>query len=260
VNATIQNSDLPDMDLIDRIANALPAEVRAEYYRELRHCRSLPENDEMLRILRAMQFSVVLMVQAPERMAAERERLEQIFAGALSTLQQMRQSSEAHQAQLDQRLARLPEAIAEGINPETIAARINESLRQQFVQSTIPETANALAVAAAQIKKATAEFGRTASTLADSYHGAAEEARRAIGSLESTTLRAISSAKHGADELLRIFHKEYRWSFYALSSLALVIGIGLGIWFKGWLDPPAQQVDRAPVVQPAPPSKLKIKP
>src|SRR6516165_272657 len=109
-------------DLIDRIANALPAEVRAEYYRELRHCRSLPENDEMLRILRAMQFSVVLMVQAPERMAAERERLEQIFAGALSTLQQMRQSSEAHQAQLDQRLARLPEAIAEGINPETIAA------------------------------------------------------------------------------------------------------------------------------------------
>ena len=34
-------------DLIDRIANALPEEIRAEYYRELRHCRSLPENDEM---------------------------------------------------------------------------------------------------------------------------------------------------------------------------------------------------------------------
>ena len=161
----------------------------------------------MLRILRAMQFSVVLMVQAPERMAAERERLEQIFAVAIGTLQQMRQSSEAHQAQLDQRLTKLPEAIAEGIHPEAIAAAINESLRQQFVQSTIPETANALAVAAAQIKKATAEFGRTASTLGDSYHGAAEEARRAIGSLESASSRAISGAKRGADELLRIFHK-----------------------------------------------------
>ena len=36
-----------DGDLIDRIASALPASVRPDYYRELRHCRSLPENDEM---------------------------------------------------------------------------------------------------------------------------------------------------------------------------------------------------------------------
>ena len=52
-----QQDELSEPDLIDRIANALPAEVRADYYREMRHCRSLPENDEMLRILRAMQFS-----------------------------------------------------------------------------------------------------------------------------------------------------------------------------------------------------------
>jgi hypothetical protein len=253
-------ADLPEADLIDRIANALPADVRADYYRELRHCRSLPENDEMLRILRAMQFSVVLMVQAPERMAIEREKLEQIFAGVMGTLQEMRQSSEAHQAQLDQRLARLPAEIAEGISPEAIAATINESLRQQFIQSTIPETADALAVAAAQIKKATAEFGRTASTLGNSYHGAAEEARKAIGNLESTSSNAISSTKRGAEDLLRIFHQEYRWSLYSLSSLALVIGIGLGMMFQRWLETPAQQVDRAPVVQPAPSIKPRIKP
>ena len=74
-----QSGDFPEADLIDRIANALPAEVRADYYRELRHCRSLPENDEMLRILRAMQFLTLLMVQAPSRVAVERERLEQLF-------------------------------------------------------------------------------------------------------------------------------------------------------------------------------------
>jgi hypothetical protein len=253
-------ADLPEADLIDRIANALPAEVRADYYRELRHCRSLPENDEMLRILRAMQFSVVLMVQTPERMAAERERLEQIFAGAIETLQELRQSSEAHQAQLDRRLAALPAEIAEGINPEAIAGTINESLRQQFVQSTIPETAQALAVAAAQIKKATADFGRTASALGDSYCGAAEEARQAIGTLESTSSHAISSTKRSAEELLRIFHQEYRWSLYVLSSLALVIGIGLGMMFQHWIDPPAQTVERAPFVQPMPTMQPRIKP
>ena len=42
-------------------------DVRAAYYRELNHCRSLPENDEMLRILRAMQFLTLLMRQVPER-------------------------------------------------------------------------------------------------------------------------------------------------------------------------------------------------
>ena len=58
-------------DLIDRIAKALPVDVRADYYRELNHCRSLPEHDEMLRILRAMQFLTLLMNQVPQRVAAE---------------------------------------------------------------------------------------------------------------------------------------------------------------------------------------------
>ena len=45
--------------------------------------------------------------------------------------------------------------IAKALNPEAVAAEINESLRQQFIKITIPETADALAVTAAQIKKAT---------------------------------------------------------------------------------------------------------
>jgi response regulator of citrate/malate metabolism len=131
----------------------------------MRFCRSLSENDEMLRILRAMQFWVLLMVQVPERIAAERQRLEQILADFLKALREIRQSIAIHQAQLDQRLVQLPAQIAEGINPEAIAAKINESLRQQFVQSTIPATAEALTVAAAQMKKATSKFARSASTL-----------------------------------------------------------------------------------------------
>ena len=56
----------PEADLVDRIAQDLPADVRAAYYRELNHCRSLPESDEMLRILRAMQFLTLLMRQVPD--------------------------------------------------------------------------------------------------------------------------------------------------------------------------------------------------
>jgi hypothetical protein len=260
VSASSQSSAAQEPDLIDRIANALPVEVRADYYREMRHCRSLPENDEMLRILRAMGFLVLLMVQAPERMATERRRLEEAMADALRTLQEICESSDAHRAQLDQRLVQLPTDIAEGINPKAIAATINESLRQQFVQSTIPATAEALAVAAAQIKKATAEFGRSASTLGDSYRGAAEDAVRAIARLESACSQAVDSTKRGAENLVSVFRDEYRWSLCALTSIALLVGIGIGIWYQRWIDPQSQPAERAPVVQRVQPSGLRIKP
>ena len=255
-----QSSAAQESDLIDRIANALPVEVRADYYREMRHCRSLPENDEMLRILRAMGFLVLLMVQAPERMATERLRLEEAMADALRTLQEICESNDTHRAQLDQRLVQLPADIAEGINPKAIAATINESLRQQFVQSTIPATAEALAVAAAQIKMATAEFGRSANTLGDSYLGAAEGARKAIANLESTGSRAVSSTRRAAEELLNVFREEYRWSVYTLTGLALLVGIGVGMWYQRSIDPPSQQAARSSVVQQVQPSKPRTQP
>jgi TolA-binding protein len=197
----------------------------------------------MLRILRAMQFLAVLMVQTPERMATERQRIEQIVADAIEALQKIRQSSAAHQAQLDQRLVQLPADIAEGIDPEAIAATINESLRQQFVQSTIPATAEALA-----------------STLGDSYRGAAEDARRAVANFESTSSRAISSTKRAAEELVRVFREEYRWSLYTLLSITLLVGIGIGMLVEQRLSLTAHTAERTPVVQQPQPIKPRIKP
>lgn len=132
-------SPADEVDIVDRIAQYLPPEVRAAYYQELNHCRSLPENDEMLRILRAMQFLTLLMREVPERVVAERERLEGLFHDAMEQLNLSSERAEAHQSLLDKRLAALPSQVAEGMRPELIAREINESLRQQFVQSTIPQ-------------------------------------------------------------------------------------------------------------------------
>jgi ABC-type transporter Mla subunit MlaD len=259
VSATVQVSDTPEPDLIDRIANDLPAEVRTDYYREMRPCRTLQSSDEMLRILRAMQFLHVLMVQVPRDITTEREEFQQLLTGALGTLQTTIESSAVYQRQLDQRLEQLPENIANGISPEVIAAAINESLRQQFVQSTIPETASRLAAVAMQLNDVTTEFGRTATALGNRYRGAAEEARRAIDNIERTSSDAIATTRHGAQELLRIFHQEYRWSICALTSLALVIGIGLGLLFQRWLDRTTQLVGPDPVTQTEPAVKPRVK-
>ncbi len=175
-------------DLIDRIADALPEEVRSEYYRELRHCRFLPESDEMLRLLRAMQFLVLLIERAPSRIADERERLDKVLAAAVDNICRMSAASEAYHVSLERRLTRLPAEIASGISPAAVAGRINENLRQEFMRSTIPQTADALDVISERMKIVCLEFSTTADDVGHAYRGAAEDARKAVTSLKSGNL------------------------------------------------------------------------
>jgi hypothetical protein len=246
-------------DLIDRIANALPIEVRAAYYRELTHCRSLPENDEMLRILRAMQFLTLLMNDVPERVIAEREELARLFTAASQKLERTLERSNALHTRLEQQLAELPAEVARGIHAPVIAREITESLRQQFAQSTIPDTAGALSAVAADLRKVTAEFVRAARAISDSHHGAASEARRSVEALDSSVGRAAETAGRAASELSAVFQQEFRWSLYALTGLALMIGIMIGVLYPQWIggstQPPTQLAIQEP--QPAPPSRLK---
>jgi hypothetical protein len=236
MNSIAPSVNPEEPDLIDRIARALPDKLRSDYYRELRHCRSLPENDEILRVLRAMQFLTLLIIQAPADVTAEREKLEHLFRSAMSKVQENLISCVAYQKLLDARLICLPDQIKKGINPNIIAAGINESLRQQFVRSTIPETAQSLAAIAEQIKKTTAEFSKTAGALTNSYQGAAELARQSIEKMESSISRASNAAKIAAQDLSITFRREYQWSLYALSCLALIVGIAFGILLHYWLD------------------------
>jgi len=248
-------------DLIDRIARALPAEVRADYYRELRHCRSLPENDEMLRILRAMQFLVLLIEQAPGQISIERELIEKLLNEVKDHLRETLNASAEYHARLDQRLVELPVEIARGISPEAIAGTIKENLRQHFVRSMLPETAEALAVTSKQMKEVCVEFTATAGNLGHAYQGAAQEARRAVSSIRSEISAAADAAERAANQLSLTFHKAYRWSAYSLSGLAVVIGFVLGAMFEYWIFSPPKPVAEtpAPVVQAAPQAMPKAK-
>jgi len=231
----IDQDDPFDDDTIDRIANFLPVEARAGFYRELRHCRSLPQNDEMLRIIRAMQYLVLIMVKLPEQMALERERFEQTVAKCEKLLGDAHKFVDEATRRIDQRLAQLSADIAKALNPPAVVAEINESLRQQFIKTTIPETADALAVNAAQIKKATNDFVSAADTISNAYDGAVVEARRVIQELESTSSQAISGNKRQADELMAVVRQDYRWLLFALPALCILIGIWLRVGYEHWI-------------------------
>ncbi len=261
MNSIVPPDNTEEPDLIDRIANALPEKVRSDYYRELMHCRSLPENDEMLRLLRAMQFLALLMIQVPAGITDEREKLDRLFGAAMRQVQENLNSCMAYQKLLYERLIRVPGQLKTALNPEPIVADINESLRQQFLNSTIPETAEALAQVAVKMKETNTEFEKTAGTLSDSYRGVAEQARQSIDGIRTSISQASNAAQTAANELSSAFLNEYRGTLCALCFLALLIGMTIGVLFQRWRDQPPEpnneiQIE-APPVKPAPLIKKK---
>lgn len=215
MNPRIQGAPNPEKDLIDRIADSLPVELRADFYREMRHCRSLPENDEMLRILRAMQFLTILIHQAPARLAAENGHLNENLAGFISVL-----------GAIENRLDGLPTAVSSSIGPEKIAARVSESLRQQFFQTTIPQTAEALASAATELQRSVAQVVTAMDQINNKYDGSATQARTAIKNIESSIASATRTAKEATESLTRtLIH--VHWMTFFLGALAL---FAAGFW------------------------------
>lgn len=231
--------DLPQLEVRERIGESLPPHLRAAYYRELVHCRSLPENDEMLRIIRVLQILTFLIHQAPERIVTERERFERFLTPAVEALEKTGQSNREYQAQLDQRLAQLPQEIAELIQPKAIADALNESLHQQFVQSTIPETARLLGIVAKENKRVSAEFANAASQLENAYNGSARDAERTIANIEQAATR---------------LSKEYRWAVLSTCGLTAAASFVLGMLVYWWVFTAPVRVEQvtSPQVQSAP--------
>lgn len=211
----------PENDLIDRIADALPEEVRADFYREMRHCRSLPENDEMLRILRAMQFLTMLIHQAPARLAAENGHLNENLAGFLSVLDA-----------IEDRLDSLPTAVTSRIGPDRVAAQVSESLRQEFFRTTIPQTAEALTSTAAELKSSVAQVIAAMKEINKRYDGSATQARIAITDIESSIASATRAAREATESLARtLIH--VHWTIIFLGGLIVfVAGFCSGMYFR----------------------------
>ena len=225
-----------ESDFIDDIAALLPTEQRPLWYRDMAHLRRLPADDEMLRIARAMGFLALVTRQTPAQIAIEREQLATILGDSIKAIQSARQDAVALRQQLEERLAQLPAEIAEGISPAAIAAKLSESLRQQFVASGIPETAKALAVVSKQTKQIAGEFDCSSKQLTDSYRGAADEARRALNELRASIEYATATAKQAAHDLTHTFLREYKWSVLALCSVALALGFALGTLYYRWIN------------------------
>jgi hypothetical protein len=247
-------------DLIDRIARALPEELRADYYRELSHCRALPESDEMLRILRAMQFLTVLIEQAPGQVAIEREQLAEVLERAIEAIQTTHQASTRYQKQLEARLAKLPEEVAKGINAEAIAARLSESLRQQFQETGLPAIAEAMSVQATTLRNTTKTLSVVVSEFAHPQNGAAPRVNEALSRMKANVENAANHVRVQMNGL----GKELWKSIAILCSGLLVLGFLAGMLYQQWADDapakPQQSPPSSSQTAPLPPSHPTAQP
>jgi hypothetical protein len=257
----------PD-DLFDDIAKLLDPSQREYFYQRMLYFRQLRPDDELLRIVEAIGFLALLIREAPHAVAFERERIATALTTTLASIQAVAALTQAHHQQLEDRMAKLPAAIAEGISPGAIAHAITESLRQQFVHSGLPATAQALAVVAKQLTQATATLQRGADQLA-AETGAADEARRALNDIRTSLVHATEQARGAVATLGREFMADYRQAIALLCGGALLVGALLGFGLQSWraarveVVPPATvapaSATPAPSAEPHPPTRTPAK-
>jgi hypothetical protein len=134
---------------------------------------------------------------------------------------------------IEQRLDVLPEDLASNIQPERVAARINEALRQQFIQTTIPETGQALTASAAQLKRSVGEFVTAAKEISGQYHSTAREAREAVAQIQSAVQAATQASREATADLSRTT-QYLTWNGLVLGACGLYfMGLLTGfLWFR----------------------------
>ena len=221
------------------------------------HCRALPESDEMLRILRAMQFLTVLIEQTPARLAAEREQLATTLSDAIRSLESVHQAGIAHHQQLEARLSKLPEEIAKGISADAIAAKLNERLRQQLQESGLAGIAETMGVQAAGLRKASKELSTALDEFSHPRYGAVSVVNSALASMKANTDNAADHIRTQMNGLGKELHRTIAVLFAAAIALGFVMGIGYYRWITSPIDP----AELSPAVQkPAQQPGAAIKP
>ena len=208
-----------EKELVDIIADSLPTEQRTGYYREMRYLHTLADSDEMLRILRTIQWHTVIALEVPAKLAGQAQKLDCGLRDNAKALER-----------IHGRLEGVCDELVERVSAEAIANQLYESLRQQFVKSTIPQTGQALAVAGEQIKSAVEGLERATPKIARAHQLAAFEAQKAVSQMKAEISQAAAAARQATAELSSTFLHEYRWALAVLLVLAGILGLLFGIY------------------------------
>lgn len=245
----IAGTSTAETDFIDEIAELLPAGQRPLWYRDMAHLRRLPADDELLRIARAMGFLTLITREAPVEIAREREKLTTALEGAINETNAAREEAIRFHREVESRLAAMPpQEIGKGVNPAAIAAILAESLRQQLVESGLPETAQALAIIGKTNAQTATDFDRSSRQLLNDCKKTTKQCHDAQADIREMISSTTQSAREAARSLTQTFLREYKWSVLALCASALMLGFSLGIVWHRWITSPESPSANVPTI------------
>ena len=204
-----------------------------------------------------MGFLALVIRETPQEMANEREQFAEVLARSMESMQAAHRANMKYHQQLEERLTQLPAEIAKGISAEAIAAKLGESLRQQFQETGLPAVANAIGAQATTLRHTSKELSAVLSEFSHPRTGAAPRIKEALSSMKDDLKNA---ADHVRVQMNRL-GKELWQTIALLCGGVLVLGMLVGMLYQRWMDTPTQpQQPPAPAVQSAPPASAPIPP
>ena len=249
-------------DLFDAIASQLEPGQREHFYRCMLSFKHLRPDDELLRLVEAIGFLALLIRGAPHAVAVERQQLAQLLEASVATIHAAGKAEHTYLRQIEGRLTGLPADLAQGISPEAIARAITESLRQQFVQSGLPATADALTALSQQLTQAIGQLQRAAGQL-HACTGIANQAHVALDQVRASVAKVTDAARGTVAELRQQVRLEGLRAVGVLCAAAWFLGIFGGVAFERWRINEvavAPQVTAVPAAVAEPPSSAEAAP
>jgi hypothetical protein len=180
----------------------------------------------MLRVLEAMGVLALLTRQTPKEMAAERERFREVLTQYEACSSETQERMHEYLSGLESRLDALPEEIEQSLNPEELAKRLGESLRQHFLRTGLPQIAEALQASSATVVSAQQTLVTALDKLCDRRFGVLAEVESANRHL---TYSVENRAKNIDALLLEVRHHLVRVWVPLLCGATLLIGLFAGI-------------------------------
>jgi hypothetical protein len=192
-------------------------EDRETYAALISYFNSLPEQDEMFRLVELLGLVSLLGQRVPAALA---EMLVELRAQATA-------ASEYH-AQVDKRLASLPDEIAAGVDVEAMAEGMAESFRQQLAATGLQNTATLLRIATKEITVLSGQISASLKPAAQEYKSVTATISSELARL---TLASDELRKHNSQLMAQ--ERSNSWWLLGVMMLSLFLaGIVAGVYVE----------------------------
>jgi hypothetical protein len=190
---------------------------RETYGELIAYFSSLPEHDEMFRLAELLGLLTLVGQHIPDAIGQLLEELRGQSSAASN-----------YRAQVEEILNSLPTLIVGGVDVENLARGMGERFRQQISSTGLAESANALKLAARDIKEMSTDISSSLAPAARDYAEIATKITRELAKLGG----AVEDIRRYNAELKRREEADRWWSGSLILLFVFCVGAGVGLWIE----------------------------